>query len=296
MKKYDDEYLDEKEKYSKDDLPIMKKMGKLLDDELTELDWLEILKNTPERTERNKKRKTYITNQSIADEFGISRYKVDAYLRGDEPLDVLTLLKFCKKLNCEAGYILGEFDEKKRQTSDVKKATGLSSDALKALNKKKNSVIYDKTVWHKNDTQVVIKPMSAKDTVPANSKYSDVLSNILTQHPELITMIGQILFCNELKLEHVVGGRFISGLQPNAKPGVIQNNTFEMCMSLALHLYKLSTGKNTPPTFSFSENFNFAQQYITNHVNELKKENTYLKDEITNMEQDDGYEFGARPY
>ena len=30
--------------------------------------------------------------------------------------------------------------------------------------------------------------------------------------------------------------------------------------------------------------------------NELKKENSYLKDEITNMEQEDGYEFGARPY
>ena len=229
MKKYDDEYLDEIEVYCKDDLTIKKRIGKLLDDELTELDWLEILKNTPDRTERNKKRKTYITNQSIADEFGISRYKVDAYLRGEEPLDVLTLLKFCKKLNCEAGYILGEFDEKKRQTSDVKKATGLSSNALKALNKKKNSVIFDKTVWNDDNSKICIAPMDANDTVPANSRYSDVLNNLLTQHPEIITMIGQILFCNELKLEHVIGNRFISGLQENAKPGVMQNNTFEMC-------------------------------------------------------------------
>ena len=296
MKKYDDEYLDKNEDYCKDDSTIKKRIGKLLDDELTELDWREIQKNNPNRTERNKKRKTYITNQSIADKFGITRYKVDAYLNGFEPLDVLTLLKFCKMLNCEAGYILGEFNEKKRQTSDIKKTTGLSPDAIESLENKKNSVIYDKTVWHKNDTQVVIKPMSAKDTVPANSKYSDVLNNILTQHPELITMIGQILFCNELKLEHIVDGRFISGLQPNAKPGVIQNNTFEMCMSLALHLYKLSTGENTPPTFSFSENFSFAQQYIANHVTELKKENSYLKDEITNMEQDPTYQFGTKPY
>ena len=296
MKKYDNEYLDEKEKNKKDDLMIMKKMGTLLDNELTELDWREIQKNNPNRTERNKKRKTYITNQSIADEFGISRYKIDAYLRGDEPLDVLTLLKFCKKLNCEPGYILGEFDEKKRQTSDIKKATGLSPDAIKSLNKKKNSVIFDKTVWNDDNPKICIEPMDANDTVPANSHYSDVLNNILTQHPELITMIGQILFCNDLKLEHVVGGRFISGLQENAKPGVMQNNTFEMCMSLAMHLYKLSTGENTPPTFSFSENFSFAQEYITNHVTELKKENSYLKDEITNMEQNDGYKFGARPY
>ncbi len=288
-----DESLD---KYTLEQYETMQQMGDLLDAELRELDWQEIQKKLPYKKTRNKKRKTFITNQHIADKFGINRCKMDSYLRGDEPIDALTLLNFCVLLDCEAGYILGEFNEKKRTNADVKKVTGLSVEALKSLNEKKDAIIYEKTISGKNNSEIFIKPIDNNDMIPDNSKYSDVLNNILIQHPELITMIGQILFCNELKLEHFGGDKFISGLHPNAQHGVIQNNTFEMCMSLALHLYKLSTGENNFPTLSFSENFNFAQQYITNHVNELKKENTYLKDEITNMEQDDGYEFGARPY
>ena len=78
----------------------------------------------------------------------------------------------------------------------------------------------------------------------------------------------------------------------------IQNNTFEMCMSLAMYLYHLSEdkGEYISPSLSVSDNFKFAQEYISNHVIDLTNENTHLKTEILNMEQDSGYQFGARPY
>lgn len=286
------------DKYTVEEFEQMESMGNRINKNLMELDWQIIQKELPYKKNPNQSRKTFVTNKSIADEFGLKRGKVDLYINGHEPIDALTLLKFCKKLDCEAGYILGEFDEKRRTDADVKKITGLSPKALESLNKNNNSVIYEKASWNQDGTNVILAPMDEHDTIPAHSKYSDVLNTILVHHPEIIKMIGRILFCKELHLEHFIEDKFVSGLQQNAQHGIVQNNTFEMCMSLAMYLYHLSEdkGEYISPSLSVSDNFKFAQEYISNHVIDLTSENTHLKEEIINMEQDSGYQFGARPY
>ena len=112
------------EKYSHEEYICMDKMGTLIESELKELDWKKTQEELPYKKNRNQKRKTFITNEFIAEKFGINRTKLTMYLNGHQPIDALTLLKFCELLECEAGYLLGEFDERKRTDADVKKATG----------------------------------------------------------------------------------------------------------------------------------------------------------------------------
>lgn len=49
------------------------------------------------------------------------------------------MLKMCELFDCELGYLLCEFDNKTRQTTDVCKALGISNEAEEKLKKIKNS-------------------------------------------------------------------------------------------------------------------------------------------------------------
>lgn len=59
------------------------------------------------------------------------------------------LMEMCKIFNCEIGYLVGEFDCKKRVTADICEATGLSEAAAKPLfeNKIELNRIADGTEW-----------------------------------------------------------------------------------------------------------------------------------------------------
>lgn len=61
------------------------------------------------------------------------RQTIAKWERGEElpPLDVLCAL--CVPFNCEVGYLLCEYDCKKRRNADIQEETGLTEDAINAL-------------------------------------------------------------------------------------------------------------------------------------------------------------------
>lgn len=51
------------------------------------------------------------------------------------------LLEIAKKLDCDMGYLLCEYDEKRRIVADVKEATGLESDVIDIILNMKDSFL-----------------------------------------------------------------------------------------------------------------------------------------------------------
>ena len=71
------------------------------------------------------------------------------------------MLKMCDIFDCELGYLLCEYNCKKRDTADVQKITGLSEDAIKRLNSINKTEIREilitlsKVIEHKEFTDLL---------------------------------------------------------------------------------------------------------------------------------------------
>ena len=62
-----------------------------------------------------------------------SRQTVGAWEQGNLLPSVPDLLRLCSLFDCELGYLLGEYDRKTRQATDIFLETGLSADAVTSL-------------------------------------------------------------------------------------------------------------------------------------------------------------------
>lgn len=62
-----------------------------------------------------------------------SRQTVGAWEQGNLLPSVPDLLRLCALFDCELGYLLGEYDRKTRQTTDIFLETGLSANAVASL-------------------------------------------------------------------------------------------------------------------------------------------------------------------
>lgn len=73
------------------------------------------------------------TQDSFAEKHGISRGTVVSWEKGDSCPSLQKMLDLCKEFNCEIGYLLGEYDCKTRQATDICRETGLSEEAVNIL-------------------------------------------------------------------------------------------------------------------------------------------------------------------
>lgn len=62
-------------------------------------------------------------------------------VRENSILPLSVLLEIAKKLDCDMGYLLCEYDEKRHIVADVKEATGLSSDVIDIILNMKDSFL-----------------------------------------------------------------------------------------------------------------------------------------------------------
>ncbi len=74
-----------------------------------------------------------MTQEVLANRIGVARQTLAKWEinRGYPDLEILT--KLCEVFDCESGYLLGEYDCKKKDTADIGRLTGLSEDAVTAL-------------------------------------------------------------------------------------------------------------------------------------------------------------------
>lgn len=83
-----------------------------------------------------------ITQGDFAETLGLSkesRQSVSNWENGRVLPDLELLYKMCEIFNCELGYLLCEYDCKKKENADVNKITGLSEKSINKLKEIKNS-------------------------------------------------------------------------------------------------------------------------------------------------------------
>lgn len=80
-----------------------------------------------------------MTQEVLANRIGVARQTLAKWEinRGYPDLEILT--KLCEVFDCDSGYLLGEYDYKKKDTADIGRLTGLSEDAVTALREYKDS-------------------------------------------------------------------------------------------------------------------------------------------------------------
>ena len=90
------------------------------------------------------------------DTISIDRLKM--WENGTNPVELEWLPALCEVLECDVGYLFGEYGELTRQVSDICKETGLSEDAIKAMRSMGNIKLKD-VVLHRAKFQEVISCM-----------------------------------------------------------------------------------------------------------------------------------------
>ena len=79
-----------------------------------------------------------LTQSEFVEKFGLSkdsRQTVSKWETGAQVPSMVDLIKMGEMFDCESGYLLGEFDCKTKEDSDILKATGLSHKASRVLNR-----------------------------------------------------------------------------------------------------------------------------------------------------------------
>lgn len=80
------------------------------------------------------------TLESFAPKVGISRQTLSKWENGQGTGPTVDdLLRMCDLFNCDFGYLVGEYSCKRRVSTDIQDATGLSEEACAALAKIKNN-------------------------------------------------------------------------------------------------------------------------------------------------------------
>ena len=88
----------------------------------------------------------------------VSLNRLKKWEDGTNPVELEWIPAVCDVLECDVGYLFGEYEELTRQASDVCKETGLSEDAIKALRSMGNVKLKD-GVLHRTEFQDMISCM-----------------------------------------------------------------------------------------------------------------------------------------
>lgn len=73
-----------------------------------------------------------LSQTALADKIGCSGNTISNYETGKH-IEFTFMLSLCQALDCEIGYLIGEFNTPKHNTSDASATTGLSPDAIEVL-------------------------------------------------------------------------------------------------------------------------------------------------------------------
>lgn len=87
-----------------------------------------------------------MTQETLAERIGVARQTLAKWEINEGYPDLVMLTKLCEVFDCESGYLLGEYDFKKKEAADVGKLTGLSEDAVNALIEANDSGFSKKTL------------------------------------------------------------------------------------------------------------------------------------------------------
>ncbi len=75
-----------------------------------------------------------LTLSYVAEYCGVQQYQtVSKWEKGNGKPSLGNLLKLCELFNCELGYLLGEYEGKTREITDVKQKTGLDENSILTL-------------------------------------------------------------------------------------------------------------------------------------------------------------------
>lgn len=98
-------------------------------------DWIEI----GQRIESERKH-IKLSAEKLAIQIGTTRQTLRDWERGKGvSIDINTIIRLANIFNCEVGYLLGEYNCKTRELTDIQKATGLSELSCKILNTNKQN-------------------------------------------------------------------------------------------------------------------------------------------------------------
>lgn len=115
---------------------------------------------------RNRKK---ITRQELADELshhgkapaskrGVSYDRLKEWEYGNNAIPLEWIPAVCDVLECDVGYLFGEYEELTRQATDICKETGLSEDAVEAI-RSMGDINLKGGVLHRSEFQEVISCM-----------------------------------------------------------------------------------------------------------------------------------------
>lgn len=71
-----------------------------------------------------------LSQDKLGEKLNYKRQTIAKWEKGDSFPELADLLKLCNLFGCELGYLLGEYDCKTREVTDVQKITGLSEQAI----------------------------------------------------------------------------------------------------------------------------------------------------------------------
>ena len=74
-----------------------------------------------------------LTQNGLSEKIGICRDTLVKWERDAASPDLKLAAELCKILDCDIGYLVGEYDTKKRVSDDLCSLTGLSEEAAKKL-------------------------------------------------------------------------------------------------------------------------------------------------------------------
>lgn len=83
---------------------------------------------------RSARKEKELTLEEVAEKLGYAQYQtISNYENGTVSPSLEVTLKLCNFYDCEIGYLVGEFDCKKREVADIQKEIGLSEQAITNL-------------------------------------------------------------------------------------------------------------------------------------------------------------------
>ena len=114
------------------------------------------IKTIGERIKAERTRKdNYVTLDTLADKTNVARQTISKWEKGEgNGPTVWELIRLCDFFGCDYGYLIGDYECRTREATDIRAQTGLSETAL--LNLKKNvggywdalnSVLENETFW-----------------------------------------------------------------------------------------------------------------------------------------------------
>ena len=81
------------------------------------------------------RKERYISLEKLEERLSATRQTISKWETGQSIPSAEDLKEMCSFYGCDAGYIFGEYDEKRREATDIKRETGLSEKAINVLRK-----------------------------------------------------------------------------------------------------------------------------------------------------------------